>query len=418
MTIPAGAAQRRLAEALLLLALLAIAGLTLGPAPIPDGVPVYRFVLLGSLADVLRNVALYLPLGAALALRGVGPRAGLAIAGALAAAIELAQFAIPGRASSPDDVLANTLGAGLGLALVRTAPRWLTPDAAAARRLERLALSLWLANLVASAWLTAPALTPGPWFAHWNPALGSLVPYPGRLAEATLAGEPLPHGTLGDAPAARAALAAGEPLRVRLVSSGPSAGFEGIFLISDAADRELALLAIEGEDLVFRVRSRARALGLEPALLRARGAWRGAGAGAPVALEVSRAGAAWCLARDASRDCGLGFSAASGWSVLLPVLEFPAGAGAWLDALWLAGLAFPLGLWWRRDAGSWCALAIAGVALGALPAAGWLLPTAATAWLAAAGGWLAGRALGGAVSSGGGRSPRAPADRGRAATPS
>lgn len=402
MTVAAGAARRRLAELLVVFALLAIAGLTLGPEPTPGGgPPVFRIVVLGSLADVLRNLALYLPLGAALALRGVGARATFGIGFALAAAIELAQLRIPGRASSPDDVLANTLGAGLGFALVRSAPLWRSPGAAAARRLERLALALWLACVLASAVLTAPALTPAPWFAHWNPELGTLVPYSGRVSEATLAGQALTHGTLRDAEAARAALAAGEALEVRLVSTGPSGEFEGIFLISDAADREVALLALEGEDLIYRVRTRGRALGLEPAVLRARGAWRGAGAGAPVELAVSRSGAAWCLARDARLECELGFSAASGWTLLLPVLEFPAGAAAWIDGLWLAALAFPLGLWWRRDVESWLVLAIAAAPLLLLPAAGWLLPTATSAWLAAAAGWLAGRAVAGGFSGGG-----------------
>ena len=266
----AGSAQHRLAEALLVVALLAIAALTLGAAPAPGAPAGPRIVVLGSLADVLRNVALYLPLGVALALRGAGPRFTTLLGCGLAAAIELAQLGIPGRASSPDDVLANTLGAWLGHALVRTAPLWLAPAPASARRLERLALAVWLGCIVASAALSVPALTPGPWYAHWNPALGNLVPYTGPVREATLGGQALRHGTLADAAAARAALAAGDALSVRAISAGPAPEFEAIFLISDAADRELALLAIEGEDLVYRLRSRSRALGLEPVVLRAR----------------------------------------------------------------------------------------------------------------------------------------------------
>jgi hypothetical protein len=383
VVIGAATAQRRFAEALLVAALVAIAGLTLGPAEGSGAAAGSRIVVLGSLADVLRNVALYLPFGSALALRGVGSRFTWLLGFVLAGGIEIAQLGIPGRASSPDDVLANALGAG-------PAPAWV-------RRCERLALGVWLACVLASAVLSVPALTPGPWYAHWNPALGTLVPYAGPVREATLAGQALAHGTLRDAPAAREALAAGEPLRVQLVSTGPSSEFEGIFMLSDAADRELALFAIEGEDLVYRIRSRARVLGLEPAVLRVSGAWRGAGAGAPVALGLWRADAAWCLARDASVRCGLGFSAGSGWTLLLPVLEFPPDLAPLLDALFLAGLALPLGLWWRGGVASWLVLALAVAPLVLLPAFGWLLPTGVSLWGGAAGGWLVGRLLAGSL---------------------
>ena len=399
MSTAGGNAQRRLAEGLVIAALLTIAALTLGPAPAP-GAPVGpRIVVLGSLADVLRNVALYVPLGLALALRGTGARLTWLCGFALAAVIEIAQLAIPGRASSPDDALANALGAGLGHALVRTAPHWLAPARASARRLERLALGVWLASVGLGAALTAPALTAGPWYAHWNPALGTLVPYAGPVLEATLAGQALVHGAVPEVAAAREALGAGEALRVRAISAGPAAGFEAIFLVSDARDRELVLLALDGEDLVYRFRSRARALGLEPAVLRARGAWRGAGSETPVALGVWRAGASLCLARDASVSCGLGFSAGSGWTLVLPVLEFPPGLATPLDALWLAGLALPLGLWYRAGAASRLVLALAAAPLVVLPAAGLLLPTPLPLWLAAAAGWLAGRLLGAGVSA-------------------
>ena len=214
------------------------------------------------------------------------------------------------------------------------------------------------------------------------------------MLEATLARQTLAQGRIADAAAARAALDAGETLRVRAVSVGPAAGFEGIFLISDEGGAEIALLALDGEDLVYRYRSQARRLSLEPAVLRAPGAWRGAGPGSPVALEVSRASDALCLARDASVACGLGFHAGSGWTVLLPVLEFSPRVTPLIDGLWLAGLALPLGLWYRAGAVSRLVLVLAALPLAALPACGWLMPTPLALWLSAAAGWLAGRLLG------------------------
>ena len=204
-----GGTQRRRAEALLAAALLAIAALTLGPEPAPAEFAGPRIVVFGSLSDSLRNVALYLPLGVALALRGAGARLTWLCGFGLAAAIEIAQLAIPGRTSSPADVIANALGAGLGHALVRTAPRWLAPARATARRLELVAASAWIATLVLTGVLTAPALSTASWYAHWNPDLGTLVPYAGRVLEATLAGQALAHGEIADAAAARASSARG-----------------------------------------------------------------------------------------------------------------------------------------------------------------------------------------------------------------
>ena len=83
--------------------------------------------------DVLGNIAVFVPLGAALAVatlptRAVigqrtrsGKRRWLAIVAAgflLSLSIELAQLAIPTRATDVDDVILNTLGTAIGAAIV------------------------------------------------------------------------------------------------------------------------------------------------------------------------------------------------------------------------------------------------------------------------------------------------------------
>ena len=64
---------------------------------------------------------LFAPLGAVLRARGVELGQATARGLALSFAIELAQLGIPGRTTSVDDVLLNTLGAVLGYLL---AARW------------------------------------------------------------------------------------------------------------------------------------------------------------------------------------------------------------------------------------------------------------------------------------------------------
>jgi glycopeptide antibiotics resistance protein len=83
--------------------------------------------------DVLGNIAVFVPLGAALAVATLPTRAAtgqrtrsdkrrwLAIGAAgflLSLSIELAQLAIPTRATDVDDVILNTLGTAIGAAIV------------------------------------------------------------------------------------------------------------------------------------------------------------------------------------------------------------------------------------------------------------------------------------------------------------
>ena len=68
--------------------------------------------------NTIGNIFLFLPLGAALCLLGVRRRATVLTGFCLSAAIEITQLFIPGRTTSADDVLCNTLGALVGFLLV------------------------------------------------------------------------------------------------------------------------------------------------------------------------------------------------------------------------------------------------------------------------------------------------------------
>ncbi len=75
------------------------------------------------LAGLVGNVLLFAPLGWALRLREVElPRAAF-VGIAISATIEVAQLIVPGRTTSVDDVLLNTLGTVLGYLI---AERWIS----------------------------------------------------------------------------------------------------------------------------------------------------------------------------------------------------------------------------------------------------------------------------------------------------
>ena len=113
-----------------------ILAVTLVPLEATDGPPPSLCVLCGdgALADGILNAALFLPLGAALSIAGWRPWRTIALGVLLSCGVETAQLVIPGRDPSLSDVLFNTLGAALGVALVHSIPVVWRPDTTAGRR--------------------------------------------------------------------------------------------------------------------------------------------------------------------------------------------------------------------------------------------------------------------------------------------
>ncbi len=70
--------------------------------------------------NTIGNILLFAPFGAVLCLLGLRRRTIVLTAFCLSAAIEITQLFIPGRTTSADDVLCNTLGAVVGFLLVST----------------------------------------------------------------------------------------------------------------------------------------------------------------------------------------------------------------------------------------------------------------------------------------------------------
>jgi hypothetical protein len=119
------AAEARLALGIALVASVgAIFSLTLVPDPGPN---THEFIPLthilgsdqardhgGGPMNLVGNLILFLPLGATLGLLGLRRRTAVLTGFTLAACIEIAQLFVPGRTTSADDVLLNTLSTLLG----------------------------------------------------------------------------------------------------------------------------------------------------------------------------------------------------------------------------------------------------------------------------------------------------------------
>ncbi|HEX8245004.1 MAG TPA: VanZ family protein [Longimicrobium sp.] len=304
------------------------------------------------MADAMRNVLLFIPLGFFVSPRVRHAAVAVAACAALSLAVEAAQQWIPGRDPSAGDLLLNTAGAALGMGLARSRRVWLHPSPRAAAWLAAGWAALLWAVFVGTGRLLAPVpprvVTPGP-------STGALMRelFAGRM---TLDGVAT-HGVRG--PVALAAL--------------PGGGGDFLGLRS------------EGDDLVLWVHTRAAAIELDRPDVRWRGALRGTAMG-PVPVSLGRRGGGWCIRAGPRRNCGVGPTAGSGWGMIVYPDALARRFGAWIDAAWVMALFAPFGLWIGRRGWVLGGMAMGFAALAVLPLAGVLAPTPPLLWLGAIGG--------------------------------
>lgn len=362
-------------------------------------------------ADVVRNVLLFLPLGAALAFAGVRWRTAVAAGFLLSLSVESMQyFVVVGRDPSLSDLTTNTLGTAIGHALVTTWSVWGTPGLTAARRLLVGGTVAWAALLGA----TAIGLQ---WDAPPLPYVTGVVPprfagvreYEGAVYASTLDGEPVVRGD--DGSRLREAIGAGR-LRVGaevgpMYPPGLLRPVVGFYRYDWSA---VLTFGQQRRDLVLNVRTRSQRakLGgprwvLHDVFPDLETAYTPAGRAMRVAIEGAVDGDRVVLsAHGGARDAtvGLGRSLGLGWTFFLPPLAILYRLGAVVSALWLAAPLLPLAYWARRGAraggaGPWLAGIGTAVLVGGVSMVGGLALPSAMDWLALAGAAVTGWWLGG-----------------------
>ena len=97
---------------------------------------------------------------------------------------------------------------------------------------------------------------------------------------------------------------------------------------------------------------------------------------------------------NATERCGLGYTMGTGWALLLGSQPVSLWLQSALNAVWLAALFFPTGLWARFGWAFAAAAALSLADLLILPAPIGLLPTPGVELLGALAGFLAGWASG------------------------
>ena len=360
--------------------MLAIAWATLRPMP-GSGPPLPSCFLCAprAVADALLNVVMFLPVGALLGTRLKVWQA-IALGASISGAIEVAQLLIPGRDPTLSDVLFNTLGAALGVALARSARHSLAPTVWLGNALAVAWTVLALGTVALTGWLLEPLSPPPPYTVMWTPYLGGMEQYDGRILEAMIGDEPLRRGA-ADGPWVER-LAGGAPIRVRMTVGPFPERLAPVLTFHDEAFEEAVLLGVRANDLVYRRQTRAHRWHLDAPELRASGILAGRRPGDTVRVATASTAAGQCFAVERDRRCGIGENAGGGWHLLYSGDTLRPVAGKAVNALWLGLLVLPIGYWGQRRTGVVLGLVVAWYTHVRAPQDSVLLPAG---WVEAAG---------------------------------
>lgn len=291
------------------------------------------------MSDALLNVVLFLPVGIVVGYRRGMARA-LAVGFLISAFIETSQFFLPGRNPSLGDLIWNTTGAGLGAVVVQALRSWLAAEPPlAARALVVTLLGIYLGM---AGWLALPAGTDARYFGQWTQDLGFMEHYRGELLSAEINGDAVPWGPYPEG--ARPELNGDFHLGLRAVKGPPPGRIAPILSIYDALQQEILVFGALGEDLIWRQRDRAQAVGFDFREIRVPGALGAVAVGDTMVLSASRVGGELCLGLDGRSWCGLGFTPAGSWRFLMNLEGASPPFRAGLDLAWMATLFFLVGL--------------------------------------------------------------------------
>ena len=330
------------------------------------------------LAELIQNLLLFMPLGASLALAGRRPLAATLTGAAISFAVEFAQQWIPGRDPNVGDIIVNTAGTAIGVALACSRSHWFfTPprrSAWQALAAALLALFVWLGTGVAlKPAFPAPPLSPvsAPNLNHWGRFRGQVLWLRfanGILSVEAVAPPPRPPGR--EAPLA---------------------------VVFDAHGTLAAVLAVEGRDLELSYHTRAAELRLEVPELRWRGALAKIAPGDTFTASAGHDEDLVCMAVNRDYRCGFGYTIGDGWKLIFDPEQFPEWALVTLNALWVAGCVAGVGWWAARTDRRRAARVAVGIVLVALVVVPWLTGLKGTTlweWIGALGGIEAGLMLG------------------------
>ena len=214
----------------------------------------------------------------------------------------------------------------------------------------------------------------------------------GRVIQASVGGREILPGMNPASADMRARLLAGAPVQVRAVLAPSFADRDLVPFLTlfDQHFREILFLGRQGDDAVFRIRTRAAAVGLRAPAVRFIDVLRAVRPGDAITAAVSRKSREFCFEVNATSSCGFGYTVGSGWALLVSSQRLSTPVYLALTAVWVAILCFLPGFWVRSRPAFFGAASILLGGLFVLPWTAGLLATPSSQVVAAAGGLLAG----------------------------
>ena len=345
--------RRQLAGLLITIAgVVSIAVATLTPVSANSEHSPWWCVTCGSIAmaDAIVNVVLFIPAGIGLALLSRRTVASIVLLALASVAVEISQaLVIAGRDTALRDVLANTLGAAIGVEVVRQWRQWLVPDPRRAARLALAAAVVWAVTLGMTVALSRPSTPPE---GYWGQR--STAPqFSGHVVHVAVNGAVVPLGSFVDPRPVLAALNSDDPqVEVVFVPGVPTGASEPIARVSNPKT-EAFRLSQWGRDLVFSIRTRSADVGLRSPLVRLEGAIaaradQNAERPADTVAVVGRLNRSiLSLDRRGANPSSvtLPITPTTGWVYFAPSAITTRVASWIVDGLWVAALLCPIGYW-------------------------------------------------------------------------
>jgi VanZ like family len=208
------------------------------------------------------NVLLFVPLGISLS-REIRLSRALAAIVATTSIVEFLQyFVVVGRYGVVSDIVANTAGGMLGLAIGYNAKKLARPDHQTAQRLAWIAVAIWLSHAVLAMFAFRPSATRFLFYAHVRPELGQYDVYGGTVGRASVNGAIVFSGPFPPGVDAKAWMSEPLDLAASVTMGPPTPRPAPILAITDSRRNEIAFLGESRGDLAFRPRTRGVDFGL------------------------------------------------------------------------------------------------------------------------------------------------------------
>lgn len=320
------------------------------------------------LTDVLLNLILFLPLGLLARDRGWTLLRTVASLLALTAGIELTQALwLPGRDASLGDVIANTMGGGIGWWLLPGLDRLLHPAARFARGAAWVALCVSTLVWVATGLGLRAAFSPaGPWVGQPLHLWPAHDPFPGSLQRASFVGIDVPNDPFSALPARSDSLDLVVEVTTR-ANDVPARPISVLRIVDNDQQPQLTL-SIQRRDLLLEYRVAASQWLLRTPVWRFSNAteiptdtpwrWRWIRQPGGIALESGPLGGM-------TRQRMVPVSVSLGWAFVHPFAPAVGESAWWWTLLWIGCWLGPLG-WFAGTVGRPTTLTFGTAAIGSM----------------------------------------------------